>query len=396
VKPACNTSRNYLNLAIDLRDYASVARLTLELNHEQEKLQLLMKHHSTSDAFKNLDSKYAQLASLLEQDLTLRPFNARNGDGRYLPGMVYDPREAQVVNQVTNKFGPLYIRDSGHNTDGSARWEEVSVNRPWSGYWYPLKDESLFKGENSPLSKLDKVSASKGVAIQSALIESKKLNLGQESWEGRCAAWAVASIMTPEPLSPRVVEGVTLSVSDQKALFMKAFELYPHDVYGVSYTGESQTDGTYQDIRPEAFHSIFLRQLAQEKMAFIIDDDPGVEIWSKPIYRVRWTIQPDPEKKSAYIVTAQPWMTRHRTEQSEIPTSINDRSSPEWTYRLYVNPNDQKDGKFRVIAGEWIGTSVNNHPDTITVLSRDGKPKSSNPEINKALELISSLYAPKP
>lgn len=381
--------------AMSRGDIKRLAMLSLELNQEEERLRILMSNKASAENMKRLDSKYKKLNDFLQNDLSSQGASPRGnmiiGAREGLPPVIYDQREAQVVSNVMETFGDLYIKASGLNGNGSSRWDEMKVDRPWAGYWFPLKNKTLFEGDSSPLGKLDKVALAKGRPTQSAALESTLADLAQDGWEGRCAAWAMASIMSKEPLTPRVIDGVSFSTSDQKALLTKIYELYPYQIFGIRYDGDTQTDGTLQDVRPEAFHRLFLHQLGREKKAFIIDDSSGIEIWSKPVYRMKWTIQPDPAMDSAFLVQAQPWLIKHRNDESDRLTSDGDRASPELTYRLYVNPRDHNDDGFRVIAGEWLGASLNHHPDTITIPSPGKEPKSSNAEINKVVDLVRSI-----
>ena len=399
---ACEASRLRIDDLTQARDEAlsqndiqRVARISLELNQEEERLRILSSNKMSLEILSKLESKYAKLSAVLENQLaetaSFRSSSTVISGDLGLPGIVYDQREALVVNDVMNEFGDLYIKSSGTDADGMPRWEELKVGQPWAGYWFPLSNSSLFEGETSPLAKLDKVASRRGIATQAAAVERTQAKLSQETWEGRCAAWAMASILSKEPTSVRDINGISFSILEQKALITKIFELYPHKIFGIRYDGDTQTDGTFQDLRPEAVHRIFMHQLGERHRAFIIDDSSGIEIWSKPVYRMKWTVQPDPKIDSAFLVTAQPWLIKHRNSQTDELTSDKDRASPEWTYRLYVNPKDRNSESFRVIAGEWIGASKDHHPDTLTVPNEGKEPKSSNVEINKILDAVKSF-----
>lgn len=316
--------------ALANNDLPRVAVLTLDLNQQEEHLRLLSAGQGSAENLTKLESKYSALRDVLDRELDhgasrfAYPGNGSTG----LHATLYDRREASVVAQVMTDLGDLYIRESGKNTDGSLKWEELALNQPWAGYWFPLQGKSLFGDENSPLAKLDKLAAHRNQSTSAASLESVQTTLAQEGWEGRCAAWAMASILSKEPKAPRDIDGISFSIRDQKALLTKIFELYPSRSYGIRYDGNDSTDGTLQDIRPEALHRIFLHQLGEQKQHFIIDEASGIEIWSKPVYRMRWTVQPDPEQRHAFRVTAQPWLIKHRNDESDTPTSDSDRSSP--------------------------------------------------------------------
>ena len=92
----------------------------------------------------------------------------------------------------------------------------------------------------------------------------------------------MAAIRTPEPNKTKVIKGIEFSIADQKALLTFSHLKTNKDVFGIPYKGNADTDGTYQDIRPEAFHQIILTAVGKEGKAVIIDDVAGVQVWNKP------------------------------------------------------------------------------------------------------------------
>lgn len=374
--------------AVVADDAATVARVSLKINHATERLRLLADGEVRPEVFSDLDSKYSQLTALLERELATSPSTSPKLPGR-IAGLVYHPLEIEAVSRVFRDYGDLYVKPTGKTASGAPAFEEVTLDMPWAGYWYPLAGTELFGDDQSPLAKLDRVMAGLGRPIAAADKEREYREFAAEdSWEGRCFAWATAAITSSEPRAAREVEGVQFSIQDQKALLVKVHELYPTKVYGIRYDGDVETDGTLQDIRPEAFHRLALAVLGGKRRPFIIDDDPGIEVWSKPVYRLRWSIQPDPDRADAYLVDALPFMIGHRTAETDEATNIRDRTAPAYRYRLFVDPGQMVDGAAKVIAGEWLGDSRKGHPDSIAVADPDGPIGSSNTEINQALDVV--------
>ncbi len=407
--------------AASKNDSKTVARIALQLNKEAELLALFQAGTPSPEALQGLDSKYEQLNKLLETELTKAPeqTNPNNtgtpgsGSGAgpegagpedagpegagvpvnpLLPSVVYHPLEIKAIAEIAADFGDLYINETPKAADGKDGWEELKVDMPWAGFWYPIRGNELYDGETAPLAKLDKAvdnAGRKGHAVD----EAKKATMasGAESWEGLCAPWALASISTTEPKATVTVDGVDFTVNDQKALLTKIHEKATSKIYGIRYEGNDITDGSIQDIRPEAFHRIFMKRLGDDKQPFAIDSDAGPEVWAKPVYRVRWNVKKDPEKDNAYIVRALPWMVIHRSEIKDSLTSSTDRYAPTYDYRLYVDPATQRDGKLKVIAGEWLNESHRYHPDYIVVPVKDGKLGSNNAGINEALDVVRQI-----
>ncbi len=382
--------------AADDGDTNAMARSGLDLNHQRELLSLLFNANTSQEAFDALESKYEELATVLERELArlTRPEDPAVDPVKTerIAALVYHEREVNAVTSVMDDFGALYIAESPLDAMGKPAYQEVQVPQPWAGYWYPFRGNDLFGNDSSPLRKLDRAMHASGSATTSAETERRHRDLFYaDSWEGLCSAWAVAATVSPEPKRDLVAHGVTFSVSDQKALLTKAYERYPTKTYGVRYNGDAETDGTIQDLRPEAFHRLFLSLLGEKKLPFVIDDESGIEVWSKPVYRVRWSVSKDPEVPNAYYVKALPWMTRHRSDITTAPTTSADIAAPVYEYRLYVDPKISLDGKFKVIAGEWLGDSLDSHPDSVLIAAPGGDLKSGNEEINKGLSVIKEI-----
>jgi hypothetical protein len=389
--------------ALDAKDAPSVSRITIKLNREKERLDLLTRGETDPAVFAALDAKYDQLGKLVEAYIDA---HATTGDGgsrgddshggtrepTTLPisPLAYHPKELEAVMAVEKDFGPLFVPIGSEQTV-----QEYKVDQPWAGYWYPYHTGEMFDGDESPLAKIDAVAAGRGLAASSVSVEKERFDTTPYArWEGLCGAWAAAAIMFKEPSHDVELDGVTFSVADQKALITKSLEAFPMKFYGLRYMADADSDGTIQDIRPEAFHRVALTKLAKEHRAFIVDDDPSIEVWNKPIYRIRWTFKKDPRTPNAVLVTASPWMIQERASpSSDLTNPTDDRVvlTPPWKYRLYYDPATVKNGEAKVIAGEWLETSRDVHPDRI-MLPEDGADwLSLNDGFNQELGIVKEI-----
>lgn len=401
--------------AMERNDATRLAHISLQLNQQTELLALLQGDQATPEAQASLQAKYDGLVRMLEADLALRrtpgtgtePEAAANPVTPVTPGTpgtpttpgtpdtpatppipatpdlpayVYQPSEAEAVAHVTADYGTLYIAET-------ATAEELKVDRPWAGYWYPLRRGDLYLGEAAPLRKLDLVTAGNATNLERDRVDVEHA----DTWEGLCNAWAMASILSKEPAATKKVQNVDFTVLDQKALLTKIHEKIDVKYYGIRYQGNADTDGTIQDLRPEAFHQLVMKQLGERRQAFVVDDDPGVEVWSKPMYRMRWTVKTDPDNANAFLVRAFPWMVRHRETLSPTATSDADRAAPQYDYRLFVDKSDVKDGKFKVIAGEWIGRSRDSHPDAAVVPVAGAAVGSMNASVQEHMDIVRQI-----
>ncbi len=305
---------------------------------------------------------------------------------------VYHPLVLDEVNKVFRDFGDLYVSAS-LDPKLEPVPQELRVKKPWSGYWYPFGDDILYREQDAPLAKYERMLRAMG--YEAKITESERQRYAgfkPDSWEGLCDAWSLAAINAPEPSAGRTIHGEYFSIADQKALLTFAHLRYSKKMYGMSYRGDAESDGTYQDLKPEAFHKLILHFLGVEKRAFIIDDMAGVQVWNKPLYRYRWILWQDPDHDYAYLVRGYPWLVKERQKETDELTKTKDAVAPIYNYRLYVDKNFKKQGGYRVVAGQWLGESYVNHPDSATIPEVKGSIGSHNPEFNKYIEIFSKEF----
>jgi hypothetical protein len=368
----------------DPNSVESARQIDLEVNYKQELLDLLKSDETVSaEQIKELEERHDKLVQTLREQQNLRP---------------YSESEHKAVVQVFNDFGELYINVSKKDATGRNIAEELKAQTgmPWSGYWYPKRKDDLFGKPESPLAKLDRASQviNRDAMLNSAAWEFSRFSPEDADWAGLCDAWALASIQSPEPKQPLKFANIVFTVSDLKALLIKKHEGYKARIYGNRYYGSHTTDGEIQDLRPEAFHQIVLKILGEKKQAIVIDEDPGPEVWSRPLYRFKWEVEQDKTRKNAFTVRAWPYLVKNRVSVDEALTAPADLKAPVYEYRLYIDPNNQKDGKFKVIYGEWINSSLSEHPDIVFLPQENPATGISpiNPEIAKGLELIDRIF----
>ena len=288
---------------------------------------------------------------------------------------------------ATDYYGSLATVTPGHFT---AEVPPGSV--PWSGYWYPLRDDteqaSVFDG---PLAKYDqwvKAAHPTDVVTTSALQwDRDHRDNATANWEGLCNAWAAASILLTEPFADRThgktVNGVNFTVSDLKALAVKSFETPPEQkIIGQRNDGGPGVD--YQDLYPDQFHRVLQAELFQKHQAFIMDTDPNVAVWNYPVYSTDIRIEADAVDPHVMHVSTMVVWADDRVAQDFIGTFSNNHL---YTYDLYGVPKTAIDGTqvFEVHAGVWTKTadtdSYFDHPDFVTLIVGKERGASFNPEL---------------
>ncbi len=313
---------------------------------------------------------------------------------------LYHPKVLESVNEVIKDFGPLYINER-LDPLGKPKATELKVNQPWSGYWFPFESKVLFSGESAPLvsfGRLIKKAKKENMQGPNPIADfeaHRHENLAIDSWEGLCDALSKAEILTREPKVELNVLGERFSIESQKALLTYAHLQYPSKFYGISYKGNAETDGTYQDLKPEAFHRIVAHAFEVDQRAIIVDDTAGPAVWNKPLFKYLWVVKKEKEwTPKIWSFTVKAWASyikeKSRYEDSAKLSSTADVIVPSYEYRFFVDTSDRvkddllKDNiKYRVIAGQWTGPSYKTHPDTITYLLPQGELGSHNDEFNK-------------
>ena len=262
--------------------------------------------------------------------------------------------------------------------------------RPWSAYFYPLRDDVLFSGNDSPLAKYDALSKKRSsppaVPSQAQKWEQaswQQYRRNSQSWEGRCHAWAFASVLAKEPKRPRTLNGVRFEVADQKALLLLTHEAVEIERYhGVNYEPGPDADGN--DPWPDEFHRFLQAELYEGKRAFVMDSDPGVAIWNYPGDSGTSEIQADPSDPRRLHVRTLLIAKNSFDRSSAGSTSPDLFKAFEYTYDLVGNP--RPDGSLDVVCGEWTGDSrKKQRPDYLIPMPQPVKRQSANPEINPAL-----------
>lgn len=379
-------SRAKLDAAIQGDDADEIRRIQIEIN---ELYEILTAYSEGQEDVSEIKGRYQALRDILNSN-SLFPANIN-----------YLQTELDAVKEVFKDFGELYIQASPLGEDGNPQMEEPIVligdERPWTGYWYPKSKPYIFEGEDSPLAKFDRYLESIDRDGKSAEWEELRWRPDMyASWEGLCDALAFAAVMTNEPRYPLNINDVEFSAVDLKALALKYYEGYEPKIYGLRYDGTSLTDGEMQDIRPEAFHRIIEVVLGERGQPVIIDSDPGPEVWAKTIYRYSWVVKEDPDYDNAFLVTGFPTMLNQRarlpsSDEESLTDYFRDSMTPKYEYRLYVDPENRRGNKMKVIAGEWINGSLDNHPDMVFIPQSPYNENQTNRELRKYHEELRNL-----
>jgi hypothetical protein len=196
--------------------------------------------------------------------------------------------------------------------------------------------------------------------------------------------------MEPEPNHPKTVAGVDFDVVDLKALLILSYEqLQGKRIFGQVYRDPLKDD--FQDIYPEQFHRLLEVTLLKTGEPFVMDTDPGIEVWNTPVSAAIIDIKRDAKDAGVMHVLARLWETLPSKDDQDLDFIGQRGYWAEYSYDLVGNPTP--DGKLEVVYGNWTDTmdgpipvnSVRFHPDFVTLLPNEKKLGSRNPKIDPAI-----------
>jgi len=258
--------------------------------------------------------------------------------------------------QAMAAMGPLYLSEG-------KRTAEAKI-KPWSSWWYPLWDDFLFQDKNGRLAPLQKYDLFNYWFLHrrtnaAALEHDEIYDAKATSWAGLCDAWALASIMEPEPTTTRGYSSLDFSVADQKALLLKTYEKVPDlTIVGERYNGD--WNDTYEDVLPHVFHRVLELELFEKGEPFIIDTDASYEVWNAPVYKAVTKVSRDAHAES--VMHVQTWLVMASPHVDDYNYTGTMSVTRDYTYDLRGR---WKEGKFVVDSGVWTGRSRWDHPDYI-------------------------------
>ena len=250
----------------------------------------------------------------------------------------------------------------------AARDSGSAAFTPWSGHWWPFKAGGLatgndYRGHPAPLEKyyLLTTGLSTGQAIDWYLNRYYDEN-AESSW-GLCPAYARSAVKETYHIYPSSEDNIIFRVGDKKGLLTLCHD----DRQGVIYGSE----GT-----PQEFHYWLLHYIGDQKTAFAADLSTDDGVWYYPVY--------------AYEMES----TRTGTgERVTVSISYATHMQPDFmgteTRKRYYTYLLGIDAVGNVVSGEWTGSSVTNHPRTISYPETTG---SLNPylDVQKIREIAHS------
>lgn len=312
-----------------------------------------------------------------------------------------DRKTGGEFTRATDMYGAAVVSEGEYFIDTHVR--------PWGGSWFPMSDNDLFHGPDSPLQKYDlyNLKVHHQTTNASQYEESHFYHPDSVPWEGRCDAWALASLMEPEPVlkSPVSLDNILFSTSDLKALVTLTYE----NMEGIIQFGQ-RFNGDYlsvpEDIYPDQFHRFLQIELFKKRKPFIMDKDPGIEVWNTPVYKADLTLLNDSNNPHLIHVHAAlegmnpADVSAHSGHEADNIVNILEKHAVVFEYDYDLFGNRQSDGSLKVVYGTWLGSSLESHPDFVWALpdSRDRRwsdnSEISVPRVKEIIERVKSAQQP--
>jgi hypothetical protein len=272
--------------------------------------------------------------------------------------------------------------------------EDGKVTRIWSGDWWPLSQKGTAARRYDNLSPIEKYDRATGGNQATQWELNSAAPYANSNWAGHCNGLAAAGMMNEQPIRSVIFNNVKFAIEDIKALLVESWQgsgrivgdrcsnSPSYDRYGRIKESECR------DTNPATFHLALANFLGFSGKSFAADIDPGVAVWNYPIIN--------------YKVENKRWLSK-----TEAISMLQDQNSVIYTYNIeatdfvYIKTSvtfinfDPKyyeyileiDVHGKILDGEWLGTSKQNHPDFIW---RPLDPQPENPHLD--LKIIQDIY----
>lgn len=224
----------------------------------------------------------------------------------------------------------------------------AAKHTPWSGYWWPIARGELLQ-QGGPLPKYDYLTGASATQYERA-VHPPGPNVPE--WHGYCHAWSASSVLEKEPNRPKNVRNVRLTVGDQKGLLAVSHAQDVANHYGDRF-GDGAGNEDPNDLEPCTLWEILRTHIKQQKVALVMDLEPGPEVWNYPVYAYR--IEYSPVGGGWQNAQLALWAADDAVPPDHVGTSVHYQTY-NFRFRLY-------NGSIVMGSGQWVGQSVQSHPD---------------------------------
>jgi hypothetical protein len=216
---------------------------------------------------------------------------------------------------------------------------------PWSGYWWPYRFGGLgtgldYRGYPSPIEKYLLLTTGDDDGPLLDWYMNRHYDPNALAWEGLCPYFARAAANESYDIFPSSEDNMVVRVGDKKGLLMLC-----HD-----FDTFTKANGD----NPVRFHFWLLDYIKDQGRAFTADLSQQ-EVWWYPVYKYDMTTQRIGLQEN---VSVRIYYASDNVSPDYVGTHTKTKS---YTYTLTLNSAGD------IIDGEWTGSSITNHPDTMEI-----------------------------
>lgn len=268
----------------------------------------------------------------------------------------------------------------------------------WRGSDWPFAMGGVawrYRDDLSPLEKYDKITNQSNAATIWEKQQATKFR--GISWAGHCNGLAAASTMTHNPQKAVTFRGVTFSQQDIQGLLTEAWQGGGQVIGGRCNKDarnlKRDADGRFVDpdcrgLNPATFHLVLTNFLGRWRLPVIMDRSVDKPVWNyvAKSYEVSQQTERDATAAAGLFASAGGRRYPHNEDAvyfMEYHTKVWFGGLGERTYHYLL----EGDRYGNIIGGEWLGDSINDHPDFVW---RHTRPQPDNPYLD--LAIVKEIY----
>ena len=254
-----------------------------------------------------------------------------------------------------------------------------SINLRWNqphpvGFDYDVNSRDrvlhMSKEELATLSPSEKFDIYRGAydyPLHKAIL--KFANPHVASWKGICNGWSMSAVQynEPTPKEVRNADGVVIPFGSSDIKGLLSYYAQMESGVQVTYVGGQCTkmgalfgSDACKDMNPGALHVILANQLGLKKQAFMMDRDPGPQIWNQPVYGYTTEMLGSAPSKAAMGVLVK--TTIYYTDELDHSQWDAVNNTPKFTSnKMVVNYVLDLDASGKIVGGTYVNKS--DHPD---------------------------------
>jgi hypothetical protein len=292
-------------------------------------------------------------------------------------------------------------------SDLPATGDVAIERRPMSGGYYAEPDgglDQIVSGSESPVRKYDRAFYGDGRATT----WERQNHVSSTNWAGHCNGYAAAAQRHPkEPEKAVVRNGVTFSRGDIKALLAEIHMTADYLFLGGDRCesrvppSNDRPDPTVMDkcldTNPGTLHAALANWVGRLRHTVIIDTYAGDQVWNHPVAAYRVTQNNSISSSQAAQILGKPnyIFNPNATKFAHIKLTLTtveilrkEALGQFITKPVYLEYILELDNAGDILGGEWVGTSVREHPDFIWLafepITPNGTKYMGNPHISSA------------